>query len=45
MGYFQVQNDLRMTLFSKIMVAEKYNLSLILQMAISKCKNDKPGKN
>ena len=34
-----------MTFFSKIMVAEKNNFSLILQMVISKCKNDKPWKD
>ena len=43
MGYFQVyfstaENDL----FSKLMVGEKNNFSLILQMLISKCKNNKP---
>ena len=42
MGYFQVhfqttENDLS----SEIMVAEKNNFSLILQMVICKYKNDK----
>ena len=31
---------MKMTFFSKIMVAEKNNFSLILQMVISKCKNE-----
>ena len=34
-----------MTIFSKIMVAEKNNSSLILETVVSKCKNDKPSKN
>ena len=45
MGFFSfILRQLRMTLFSKIMVAEKHNSSLILQMVISKCKNGKPFK-
>ena len=46
MGFFSfILRQLRMTFFSKIMVAEKNNFSLILQMVISKCENGKPWKN
>ena len=46
MGYFEVHfQTTENELFSKIMVAEKNNLTLILQMVISKSKNGKPCKN